>query len=223
VRGAVHDHGALLAAVTAVPADAMAKLPELEVEGDKLAAARYDIEMNGSVIGHERALLSKLADGTRVVRGQASYETPQAVFQYRATADKLDFTDGLTVTRDGTKVVAKPPQGAPVELQTTRDAVIAPQAIAEFVWYADRLSKLAVGASQTVSVAEVMVENAVSLDPATFTFKRLPDADGRRVYTVGGKHGKLDLTGTFSVDADGAPHEVSVTVPFGTFVTKRVD
>jgi hypothetical protein len=31
------------------------------------------------------------------------------------------------------------------------------------------------------------------------------------------------VTGHFQVSPDGAPHEVSVTVPFGTFVTRRTD
>ena len=68
-----------------------------------------------------------------------------------------------------------------------------------------------------------MVESGVRLDPATFTFKRAPDADGRRVYDITGKHGKLDVTGKLSVDSDGAPHEVTLTVRWGTFVTKRVE
>jgi hypothetical protein len=168
-------------------------------------------------------VISKLADGKRVVRGQAVYDTPQAVFQYRATADGVDFTDGLVVSRNGAKVIAKPAKGDPLELATTPDAVIAPQAIAEFVWYADRLAKTPVGGSTTIKTAEVMVENAVRLDPATFTFKRLPDADGRRVYEILGKHGELDLKGKLTVDKDGVPHDVEATVKWGTFVTKRVD
>ena len=179
--------------------------------------------MGESVIGHERAQISKLVDGkTLVVRGQAVYDTPKAVFQYRATPDTLEFTDGLSVTRAGSKVIAKPSKGTPIELATTADAVIAPQTIAEFVWYAVRLAALKVGGSTTITSAEVMIENAVQLTPATFTFKRLADADGRRNYEIAGKHGRLDLTGKFSVDADGAPHDVEVRVPFGTFVTKRV-
>lgn len=223
VRGKVHKHDELLAAVTAKPADPMASLPEIEVEGEKLAAAHYDVVLNGTVIGHERALISKLADGTPVVRGQAAYVSPQAVFQYRATPDGVEFIDGLTVARDKTKVIAKPKSGPPIELATTADAVIAPQTIAEFVWYARKLDKAAVGSSTTIDAAEVMVENAVSLEPARFTFKRLPDAGGRKSYEVTGKNGKLDLTGKFTVDPDGAPHDVEATVKFGTFTTKRVD
>lgn len=223
VRGAVHDRAALLAAVTAQPVDQLAQLPEIEVEGEKLAAARYDVVLNGSVIGHERAVISKLPDGTRVVRGQSAYDSPPLVFQYRATRDKVEFSDGLTVTRDGTKVIAKPKQGSVVEVETAPDAVVAPQAIAEFVWYADRLAKLAVGAKQTITAAEVMTDNGLRVDPASFTFERLADADGRRMYKLAGKHGKMDLTGAFSVDKDGAPHDVLVTVSFGTFAMKRTE
>ena len=61
--------------------------------------------MKGTVIGRERALLSKLADGTHVVRGQAVYDMPQAQFQYRATPDGAEFADGLVVTRKGKTVL----------------------------------------------------------------------------------------------------------------------
>ncbi|HEY5926058.1 MAG TPA: amidohydrolase family protein [Kofleriaceae bacterium] len=225
VRGKQHTRTELLAAIEQAkpPADPYAALPELELEGKQVAAARYEIAMNGSVIGHERALITRLADGTLVVRGQAVYESPQAVFQYRATANGVDFADGLSVTRSGKKVIAKTKDGKAIELATASDAVIAPQAIAEFVWYAGRLGTTPVGASTTITAAEVMIESAVRLDAASFTFKRLPDADGRRVYSVTGKHGDLDLEGTFSVDADGTPHQVEVKVKWGTFKTTRVD
>ena len=43
----------------------------------------------------------------------------------------------------------------------------------------------------------------------------------RRVYSIAGKHGEMDISGTFSVDADGAPHELELTIPFGTFGMRR--
>jgi imidazolonepropionase-like amidohydrolase len=224
VRGKQHKRDDLVAALKQKPTgDPFAALPVLEAEGTKVATARHDILMNGSVIGRERAVLSKLDDGTRVVSGQAVYDTPQAVFQYRATPDSVKFSDGLEVKRNGTKVVAKLVKGDPIELTTAADAVIGPQSIAEFVWYADRLAKTAVGKSVTMTAAEVMIDSNVRLDPATYTFKRVADAEGRRSYEMTGKLGKLDFTGTFNVDADGIPHHVDITVPFGRFVTKRVE
>ncbi len=223
VRGKPHTREALLAALAKPPASGLAALPDLELEGTKLAAARYDVAMNGTVIGHERALLSKLADGKPVVRGQAAYDTPQMVLQYRATADGVEFADGITVKRDGTKVVAKPKAGAAVELATTADAVIAPQSVAEFVWYGTKLASLGVGASTKLAVAAVSIDSSVKLDPAAYTFKRLADADGRRSYEYAGKQGALDIAGTFSIDADGAPHDIEVKVKWGTFLTKRVE
>jgi hypothetical protein len=145
------------------------------------------------------------------------------VFQYRATPDGVDYADGLVVARKGAKVIATPKGGAPIELATAPDAVIAPQTVAEFVWYAGRLGTLPVGSSQKLTAAEVVIEAAVSLDPGVFTFKRLPDADGRRIYELSGTHGSMDLTGRFSVDADGAPHEIELKVKWGTFVTTRVE
>jgi imidazolonepropionase-like amidohydrolase len=224
VRGKQHKRDELVAALKEEPkGDPFAALPALEPEGTKVAAPRYNILMNGSVIGQERAMISKLADGTRVVRGQAVYDTPQMVMQYRATVDGVEFTDGLSVKRHGKKVIAKPAKGDPIELATAADAVVAPQTIAEFVWYAGRLATTPVGGSETITAAEVMVEMGVRLDPATFTFKRLPDADNRRVYEILGKHGQLDLKGKLTVDSDGMPHDVEATVKFGTFVTKRVE
>lgn len=223
VRGKLRKHEELLAAVKAPPRDPFANLPALDPEGTKVAAARYEISMNGSVIGRERAMISKLADGTQVVRGQVGYESPPVVFQYRATANEVELTDGLKVTRSGKKVIATPKGGDPIELDTAADAVLAPQAIAEFVWYAGRLATTPVGGTTALTAAEIMVENGVRLDPATFTFKRAPDANGRRVYEITGKHGKLDVTGKLSVDSDGVPHEVTLTVRWGTFVTKRVE
>jgi imidazolonepropionase-like amidohydrolase len=226
VRGKQHARAELLALVEAAakpPADPYAALPALEVEGEKVAEARYAIAMNGSVIGHERALISKLADGTRVVRGQAVYDMPKAVFQYRATANGVEYTDGLAVTRKGGKVIAKTKQGVTIELAADAGTVIAPQSIAEFVWYAGRLATTPVGGSETIKVAAVMIEQAVRLDPATFTFTRVADREGRRAYELTGKHGDLDLRGKFSVDGDGVPHTIEATVKWGTFVTRRVD
>lgn len=219
VRGKVHKHDELLAALTKPAADPFASMPALEVEGTKQAAANYTIEMKGTVIGHERALLSKLPDGTHVVRGQAVYDMPQAKFQYRATPDGAEFADGLAVTRNGKTVIAKPREGAAVELATTADAVIVPQSIAEYVWYGDRLASLAVGKSTSLPLATINIDNGVKLDAGTYTFKRVSE----RAYEYSGKVGELDVTGTFSLDADGAPHEMEVKVRWGTITTKRVD
>jgi imidazolonepropionase-like amidohydrolase len=219
VRGKPHTHDALLAIVTKPPADPFASLPALEAEGEKQATANYAIELKGTVIGHERAVLSKLADGTHVVRGQAVYDMPQAQFQYRATPDGAEFADGLVVTRNGKTVTAKPKDGAAVELATTADAVVVPQSIAEYVWYADRLASLPAGKSARLTVASINIDNGAKLDPGTYTFKRV----GERSFEYGGKVGDLDITGSFSFDADGAPHEIEVKVRWGTLTTKRVD
>lgn len=40
---------------------------------------------------------------------------------------------------------------------------------------------------------------------------------------MAGMHGKLDVKATFSVDADGAPHEIELAVSWGRFVTRRVE
>jgi imidazolonepropionase-like amidohydrolase len=222
VRGKRHERAALLAAVEKPPADPYDNLPALEPEGTNVVAARYDVSINGGVIGHERTQIGELAGG-RVVRGQAVYDAPRVVFQYRATPDGVAFADGLTVTRAGPKVIAKPKAGDPVELATKPDAVIAPQTVAEFVWYADRLRGLREGGSKAIEAAEVMVEDGVRLEPGTFTFVRLPDADGRRVYSLKGTHGALALDGTFTVDADQVPHDIEVKLRWGTFAIRRVE
>jgi hypothetical protein len=69
----------------------------------------------------------------------------------------------------------------------------------------------------------VMTDTGLRLDPAHFTFTREPDAEKRRVYKLEGTHGKLELSGTFSVDPDGAPHEVTISLKFGTFALRRVE
>jgi imidazolonepropionase-like amidohydrolase len=218
VRGKPRTHDELLAAVTKRPADPFASLPALESEGEKLAAASYAIEMRGTVIGHERAVLSK-TKGARVVRGQAVYDMPQVQFQYRATPDGAEFADGLAVTRNGKTVIAKPKDGAAVELATTVDAVIVPQSIAEYVWYADRLASLPVGQTRTLTVVSISIDNSVKLEPGSYKFTRVSD----RSFDYAGKVGDLDVTGKFSFDADGAPHEIEVSVRWGTITTKRVD
>lgn len=224
VRGKQHDRTALLAALEKAkpPADPLAALPPLELEGTKVATASYEVLMNKTVIGRERMLVGQLADGTHVVRGQAAYDTPSAVFQYRATPDKLEFLDGLTVTKTRSKVIATPKNGTPIELPVAADALIAPQTVAEYLWYADRLAKTAVGAETAITSAAVMVDATVQLLETSLRIKRVADQDGRRTYEVAGKVGDLDLTGRFSVDADGAPHEIAATVKWGTFVTRRV-
>ena len=85
----------------------------------------------------------------------------------------------------------------------------------------ETLARLAVGRSKAITAVAVRTETGLALDPASFTFTRKPDADGRRVYDITGKNGKLDLTGTFTVDTDGAPHEVTLVLSFGTLITRR--
>ncbi len=230
-RGKVHARDQLLAAIKQALApvdDRFAQLPPIESEGTRVAAARYDVLFRDQTVGGERAVLSVAADKTRVVRGQAVYDAPRkAVFTYRATRDSLAMGGAggavdLKVTRTGGKVVLT--SGTDVsESAFDPAAILAPQTIAEFFWYADALADLAVGASRKLDAAEIMTDGGVRIDPASFTFTRRADAGGRRVYDLTGKHGELDLTGTFSVDPDGAPHEVQVSVIFGTFITRRVE
>ena len=101
--------------------------------------------------------------------------------------------------------------------------MVAPQTIAAFVWYARALADLPIGGARTLTAAEVMTDGRLTLEPARYTFTRRADVDGRRAYAIAGRHGRLDLTGQLTVDADGAPREVTLTVVFGTFVTRRVD
>lgn len=232
VRGKPYPRAELLAAVQApaAAADPFAKLPALAPEGTAPITARYEIAMHELVIGHERAAIGRLPDGARVVQGQAVYTAPQPVqLTYRATRDHLDLTtDALSpphavITRRGTAVVATQDGAEPIELAAAVDAAIAPQAIAEFVWYADALADLAVDKTRTLTAAEVLTEGALAVVPGAFTFTRTPDAGGRRRYTLTGTHGDMAVTGAFTVDTDGAPHEVTVTVKFGTFVTRRFE
>ncbi len=227
VRGAVHRRGDMLAAIKSAHkpsfAEQLAALPALEEEGKKVAAARYDVLLNDQPVEAERAVISRAADETLVVRGQIAADAGS--WSYRATPSAIDI-DGeggsIQVALQGGKAVATPKSGDKVEAAAPAGALVAPQAIAEFVWYADLLGKLAVGGSRAVDVVEVMTDQGLRLDPAHFTFTRQPDAEGRRVYELEGMVGKMEMSGTFSVDRDGAPHEVSITLKFGTFAIRRL-
>ncbi|HEU5056092.1 MAG TPA: amidohydrolase family protein, partial [Kofleriaceae bacterium] len=76
LRGVVHRRGELLAAIRSAKkpsvAERLAALPAPEVEGTQLATGRYEILLNDQLVGAERAVLSRAADETRVVRGQAA-------------------------------------------------------------------------------------------------------------------------------------------------------
>ena len=227
VRGKHHTRVALLAAAKPKPAvtggDRFAKLPALEVEGERLVEAHYDVRFAGAPIGGERVILSR-AGGAKIIHGQGVYEAPQpATFQYRSTADALEIweksrADATTVTRKGPKIVAMPKGG---ELAAGKATIIAPQTIAAYFWYVEPLAKLAVGAKHTLDTAEVVLEGGARLDAGKFTLVRAPDADGRRVYTLTGTHGKLDLTGQLVFDKDGAPYRVELTLKWGTFELQR--
>ncbi|MBL8622691.1 MAG: amidohydrolase family protein [Myxococcales bacterium] len=230
-RGVAHPRAALLAAAAlpAADADPFAAQPALPTEGAPIAAARYQVAMLDQVIGHERIAVRELG-GQRIVHGQAVYGAPQAlVMRYRATADQLDLTcdcvapPHLAVTRTPTGVAATPDGRPAVALAAAADAVLAPQAVAEFVWYAAALADLPVGAARTLTAAEVMTDGEVALHPGRFQFTRGADVDGRRSYAIVGQHGELALTGHLRVAPDGLPHEVSVTVSFGTFTTRRLE
>ncbi len=228
LRGVVHRRDEMLAAIKSAHKPSLGEqldaMPALEEEGAKIASARYDVLLNGQSVEAERSVISRAKDRTLIVRGQIASDS--GTWSYRATPGALDIEGDagpLRVALDGGKAVATPKSGDKVELAAPAGAVIAPQAIAEFVWYSDLLAKVAVGGSRTVDVVEVMTDQGLRLDPAHFTFTRQPDVDGRRVYKLEGAVGKLDLTGTFSVDRDGAPHEVSITLKFGTFVLRRIE
>ncbi len=227
VRGVVRKRDELRALVdrTRAPAvvDRAAGLPPIVEEGKDAVTASYDVLLNGKVIGVERARASRV-DGVRVVRGHVVFDGPPMT--YRSTPDDLTLEGGelpgtVRVTRQGGKVVATPNK-EPLELAAPAGAVIAPQAIAEFFFYADTLAALKVGASRTLDAVEVVTDTGLKLDPGRFTFTRKPDDGGRRSYEMTGVHGSLDLTGKVSIDADGAPHEVELVLKFGTFAMRRV-
>jgi imidazolonepropionase-like amidohydrolase len=223
VRGKPHERAALLAVVEKKPVDAFAKLPAITEEGTRIATARYDISLNGNVLGRERAVISKLADGAPVVRGQAVYETPSVVIQYRATRDTIELVDGPSLTRNGTKVVAKLTDGKTLEAPAAADAVLAPQSVAEFVWYAEKLAEVKVGDAKKFTAVALMVDNTVHLDPVEVSFTRKSDAEGRRVFDIAGSYGGMPVTGTFALDADGSPNAIELKLKWGTFLTKRVE
>lgn len=230
VRGVPHARAELLAAARkpAPPADPFAKLPALEPEGVPVVAARYEVLMFDQVIGGERAVLGRAGGKGFVVKGQAVYTAPQATqIEYRSTHDALELTTAsldpaqVAVSRKDQKIVAVQGTLPPLELAAAADAVIAPQTIAEFFWYAAALEGLPVGEARTLGAVEVITDGRLALHPGRFTFTRAADLEGRRVYAITGKHGDLDLAGRLTVDADGAPHEVTVTLKYGSFLTRR--
>jgi imidazolonepropionase-like amidohydrolase len=227
LRGAVHKRADMLAAITTAHkpslAERLAALPALEEEGARVAAARYDVLLNGQSVEAERAVVSRAADKALVVRGQVAADSGS--WSYRATPSALDIdgeSGAIRVALDSGKAVATPKSGDKVEVAAPAGAVIAPQSVAEFVWYGDLLARLPVGGSRAIDSVEVMTDNGLRLDPAHFTFTRQPDVEGRRVYKLEGTIGKMELAGTFSVDRDGAPHEVTISLKFGTFAIRRV-
>lgn len=229
VRGKVHRHDELLASIRAVrttdSADPFAKLPALEPAEGPSIPVRYDVLLGEVKIGAERALFSRNGSGPGVLRGQAVYQPPQRmVLAYRATPELVDLTaddrpvkvaikNGSIVASEGAKeVVADSPPGA----------VIGSPAIAEFFWYSEQLESLEVGGSRTLSAMSVGIDGGdLRLEPATYTFTRAADTDGRRVYDLKGKMGTMALTGTMIADKDGAPHEVRLVLGFGTWIWKR--
>ena len=234
VRGKVKRRDELLAAAKqrtepAQGADPFAKLPALEAEGERVVAARYEAVMFDQVIGVERVVLSRGDGKVPVVRGQAVYTRPMAMqMTYRSTRDRLELTsdtikpDRVVIERRGAKVVAQHGTQPAVERAAAADAVITPQAIVEQLWYAAALADLKVGGKRKMTAVGVNVERDVALDPTDYVFERKPDANGRRVYSFSGKAGSLDVTGSMTVDPDGAPAEVFITIKFGTFVLRRV-
>jgi hypothetical protein len=163
-----------------------------------------------------------------VVQGQAVYAAPQpSTMTYRSTRDTLELTTDtlapghVVVARAGDTVSAVQ-DGKPAVTLGGAPAVIAPQAIAEFIWYTPELTSLAVGGKRTLTAAEVRTEGALVVDLGRFTFTRVPDAGGLRVYDFAGKHGQLELTGRLTLAADGLPAEVSITIKYGTITFRRV-
>ena len=229
VRGKVSRRDELLAAVeqTTAPAERFAMLPTPEVEGEKLFEASYDIRMFDQSVGAERAIVSRLADESVVVRGQAVYVAPAPVrMQYRATRDGATIdTDSivppaLAISREGGEVVVE--HGTErLTLTASADAVVSIQTVADFVWYAAALADLKVGGTKEMTSAELRTEGEPRLDAGRYRFVREADADGRRAYSLVGKNGGLDLRGELAIDPDGAPYSVSLTSPFGTVVFAR--
>ena len=230
VRGKVRSRDELGAAVTAAAAkvrDWRAELEAITPEGTPVLSADYEVRFSDTQVGAERAVLSRTADGARVVQGHAIYDDGSS--RYRSTRSTLRMTTDkingeIAVSLDATRklAVATAGAGAPVELAAGADTVVAPQTIAELFWYADALADLAVGGERAIDAAEVMTDGALRLDPAHFTFTRRPDDGGKRVYDLAGTHGKLQLTGKLVVDADGAPAEATLVLRFGTVVFRRL-
>jgi imidazolonepropionase-like amidohydrolase len=233
VRGVVHERDALLAVARKPPptaASVLDAMPALPKEGTAPASATYDVYFSERLIGAERVIASKLDGGALVINGQGAYVAPtSSKMTYRSMHDELVITsDAITpprivITRQGEKAVATQDGTPPKETTAAADTVLAPQAIAEFIWYAAMTANLPVGKSQAVVAVEVVTDRLITLDPGVFTSTRSPDADGRRVYTIAGKNGKFDVTGTYSIDADGLPHEVNLKLVFGTFAWRRLD
>ncbi len=229
VRGVVRKRDELVALVgrtrTSKAADRAASLPPLVEEGEGAVAASYDALLNGTPIGVERARASRVK-GERVVRGHMLYEG--APVTYRATPSTLEL-DGedlpgkaIRVARKGKVVVATPGKGDPVQHEAPADAIVAPQAVSEFVFYGDTLASLGVGATRKLEAVEVMTDTGLKMHAGRFTFTRKADEGGRRVYDMAGTHGPLDLKGTFSIDPDGLPSSVELTLKFGVFSMRRV-
>jgi imidazolonepropionase-like amidohydrolase len=231
VRGEVLERDALLAAAKKPPpspAGLLAQMPALASEGTAPVHATYDVYLSDQLLGAERIVISKLDGDALVVNGQSAYVAPtSSAMTYRSTRDVLELTTDafspphVVVTRKGATASGVQDGKPPIERAAAADAVITPQAIAEFVWYAAATAGLKEGESMPLTAVEVVAERSLALDAGTFTATRTADKDGRRTYDFAGKNGKLDVKGAFSVDADGAPHEVTLTVVFGTFVMRR--
>ena len=232
VRGKVHRRAELVAAVEKKAASAAEKLAVMKnptPKGVLLFAAEYEVQMNGRAIGAERVVASRDGLEPMLIQGQVVYGAPMpSVTSYQSTRDTLHVsTDALepgriAVRRRDTTIVAVQEGKPPLELAADAATVIAPQAVAELVWYTPELTPLAVGASRELRAAAVRTDGALALDPSTLTFTRAPDEGKQRVYTFTGRYGTLDVTGRFVLDPDGAPAEVTAKVKFGTFTTRRL-
>ncbi len=222
-RGKLHRRDALLARL-AMPASGLDALGALPTEGTPVVHAYYELRLGDQEIGVEQARRSRLDDGAAVIHGEQR-TADGTVVTYRSTATALALDEGgqpIEVALAGGKATGHRGAAASVELDAAADAVVAPQAIAEFWWYADRLADLAVGASRAITAVEVMTEQGFRLDPGAFTFTRAADDGDRRVYDVTGTNGELALTGKLVVDADGAPRDVTLTLKWGVFSIRRV-